>query len=58
MGSNGSTYIAGFDAQLAEGSYAWLNFEYGNFLAGRLAQGLFSTAANNYMLQGGLRINF
>jgi len=58
VGSNGNTYIAGFDAQLGEGSYAWLNFEYGNFLAGRLAQGLFSTAANNYILQGGVRINF
>lgn len=58
VGSNGNTYIAGFDAQLGEGSYAWLNFEYGNFLAGRLAQGLFSTAANNYILQGGVRVTF
>ena len=58
VGVSGNTYLVGVDAQLSEGSYLWLNFEYGNFLAGRVVPGVFSANANNYILNGGLHITF
>jgi len=57
-GVSGDTYVAGLDAQLNEGSYLWLNAEFGNFLGGRIAPGVFSNAANNYLIQGGFRVTF
>lgn len=58
VGVSGNTYLAGFDWQVGEGSYIWLNYEYGNFLAGRVAPGLFSNNATNYILNGGLHVTF
>ncbi len=58
QGINGNTFVGGLDAQLGEGSYLWLNMEYGNFLGGRIAPGVFSNTANNYLLQGGFRVTF
>lgn len=55
---NGNTFVGGLDAQLGEGSYLWVNAEYGNFLGGRIAPGVFSNASNNYLLQGGFRVTF
>jgi len=58
VGSNGDTFLAGFDYQIGEGSYLWLNYEYGNFLGGRISPGLFSSAASNYIVNGGLHVTF
>lgn len=58
VGVNGNTFLAGFDYQVNEGSYVWLNFEYGNFLGGRVAPGLFSNDNTNYILSGGLHVTF
>lgn len=55
---NGNTFLAGFDWQLSEGSYIWLNGEYGNFLAGRVQPGLFSTNNNNYLINAGVHVTF
>jgi tetratricopeptide (TPR) repeat protein len=58
VGTDGNTFLVGFDYQMGEGSYLWLNYEYGNFLAGRVAPGLFSTNASNYIVNGGLHVTF
>ncbi len=58
VGVNGSTFLAGLDYHVGEGSYLWLNYEYGNFLAGRVAPGLFSSNVNNYILNGGVHVTF
>lgn len=58
VGINGNTFLAGFDWQINEGSYVWLNAEYGNFLAGRVQPGLFSTTNSNYLINGGLHVTF
>lgn len=58
-GINGNTFLAGFDYQVGEGSYIWLNYEYGNFLGGRIAPGIFSnTSTGNYILNGGVHVTF
>ena len=58
VGVNGNTFLVGFDYQLNEGSYLWLNYEYGNFLAGRVAPGLFSGNSSNYIVNGGVHVTF
>jgi tetratricopeptide (TPR) repeat protein len=58
VGVSGNTFLVGLDAQLNEASYLFLNYEYGNFLAGRVAPGLFSANASNYILNGGLHFTF
>jgi len=58
VGVNGNTFLAGLDYQLGEGSYLWFNYEYGNFLGGRIAPGLFSGNASNYIVNGGVHVTF
>lgn len=55
---NGNTFLAGFDWQLNEGSYLWFNGEYGNFLAGRVQPGLFSTSNSNWLINAGVHVTF
>ncbi|MBX3172332.1 MAG: tetratricopeptide repeat protein [Candidatus Eremiobacteraeota bacterium] len=58
VGVNGNTFLGGFDWQINEGSYAWLNGEYGNFFGGRVQPGLFSTTNSNWLIHGGVHVTF
>ncbi len=58
VGVNGNTFLAGFDWQINEGSYAWFNGEYGNFVGGRVQPGLFSTTNNNWLINAGVHVTF